>query len=178
MSGEDLTSERGPGDLDGNVAVFCGHMFNSGSEAEAILTQKVCAQLDNLKIAVGYGPLACGADIVIAEQLLARGAQLNVVLPFSESGFFQESVLCGGQEWLSRYEACRDQAASVNFATPSDYVGDDNQFAYNTLYAMGLAVLRAQKHGCEAVQIAVVSDALASFSTTVLAGTKADMRLW
>ena len=178
MSGEDLTSERGPGDLDGNVAVFCGHMFHSGSQAETILAQQVRAQLDNLKIAVGYGPLACGADIVIAEQLLARGAQLNVVLPFSESDFIQESVLCGGREWLSRYEACRDRAASVNFATPSDYVGDDNQFAYTTLYAMGLAVLRAQKHGCEAVQIAVVSDALASFSATGLAGTKADMRLW
>ena len=178
MNTGELTYPRMPDDLDGNVAVFCGHMFNSGSDAETILTQKVSAELNNLDIAVGYGPLACGADIVIAEQLLARGAQLNVVLPFAEPDFIQESVLCGGPDWLSRYEACRDQAESVNFATPSDYVGDDNQFAYNTLYAMGLAVLRAQKHGCKAIQIAVVSDAFSSLSKTGLAGTKADIRLW
>ena len=43
---------------------------------------------------------------------------------------------------------------------------------------MGLSILRAQKRGCEAVQIAVVSDSFASFSTTGIAGTKADMKLW
>ena len=162
----------------GNVAVYCGHMFNAGSEAEEALKKRVHDELERLDIAVGYGPLACGADIVIAEALIERGAELNVVLPFSEPDFIAESVLSGGEAWGPRYHACRDAAATINFATPSDYVGDDNQFAYNTLYAMGLAVLRSQKRECEAVQLAVVSDNFASFSSTGLAGTKADMRLW
>lgn len=165
-------------DKRGNVAVFCGHMFNHGSEAETDLARRVQAELDRLDIAVGYGPLACGADIVIAEALLERGAELNVVLPFAQEDFIAFSVKCGGDAWLPRYLACRDAATSVNFATPSAYVGDDNQFAYNTLYAMGLAVLRSQELGCEAFQIAVVSDKFKSFSTTGLAGTQADMRLW
>ncbi len=162
----------------GNIAVYCGHMFNTGSEAETELSERIIGELAEQDISVGYGPLACGADIVIAEALLERGAELNVVLPFAEADFIKESVLCGGEDWLPRYEACRDAAASISFATPSDYVGDDNQFAYNTLYAMGLAVLRSEKRACDAIQIAVVSDKVASFSSTGLAGTAADMKLW
>ncbi len=162
----------------GNVAVFCGHMFNTGSEAETKLAQRIAEVLEEQDIAIGFGPLACGADIVIAEELLARGAELNLVLPFAEHDFIEESVLCGGEDWLPRYDACRKAAKTINFATPSDYVGDDNQFAYNTLYAMGLAVLRSKERNCNAVQIAVVSDKFASFSNTGIAGTKADMKLW
>ncbi|MEM1133724.1 MAG: adenylate/guanylate cyclase domain-containing protein [Pseudomonadota bacterium] len=162
----------------GNVAVFCGHMFNAGSTAEIALKERVEDVLNRLDIAIGFGPLACGADIVIAEALLARGAELHVVLPFAEEDFIAESVLSGGSEWLERYKTCRENAASFNLATASTYVGDDNQFAYNTLYAMGLASLRATERGCKAVQIAVVNDELASLSLTGIAGTKADMRLW
>lgn len=162
----------------GNVAVFCGHMFNAGSEAEGKLAARIAEVLEEQEISVGFGPLACGADILIAEALLDRGAELNLVLPFAETDFIEESVMCGGKDWLERYNACRKAAKTINFATPADYVGDDNQFAYNTLYAMGLAVLRAQKRNCNAVQIAVVSDQFASFSNTGIAGTKADMKLW
>lgn len=165
-------------DKSGNVTVFCGHMFNAGSDAEVALAQRVRDELERLDISVGYGPLACGADIVIAEALLERGAELNVVLPFAEEDFIAVSVDCGGPDWLARFEACRDGATSVNFATPGAYVGDDNQFAYNTLFAMGLAALRAQEMNCSAFQLAVVSDSFKSFSTTGIAGTQADMRLW
>jgi class 3 adenylate cyclase len=178
MVAEILEKASAEAETGGNVAVFCGHMFNAGSEAEKALAKRVAAELDRLDIAVGYGPLACGADIVIAELLLARGAELNVVLPFAEEDFIAESVTSGGQDWLERYYVCRNAAKTISFATPSEYVGDDNQFAYNTLYAMGLSVLRAQKRGCKAYQIAVVSDEFASFSLTGKAGTKADMKLW
>jgi len=162
----------------GNVAVFCGHMFSEGSSAEDVLAARVVKELDRLDISVAFGPLACGADIVIAEAVLKRGAQLNVVLPFAERDFIKASVLCGGPGWLARFEACRDAASSLGFATSGDYVGDDNQFAYCTLHAMGLAILRAREMACDAYQISVVSDEFVSFSATGIAGTKADMRLW
>ena len=160
------------------VAMFCGHMFNAGSEAEQELAARVAASIAKHDVAVGYGPLACGADILIAEALLAAGRELQVVLPFREDDFIAESVLCGGEEWLPRFRACRDAASGVHFATPSAYVGDDNQFAYNSRYAMGLATLRARLDGCRALQLAVVSDRIASLSATGLAGTVADIRLW
>jgi len=160
------------------IAMFCGHMFNTDAEAEAALTERIDHALTKHGVTVGYGPLACGADILIAEALLARGCELQVVLPFAEEDFIAESVVSGGEGWLPRYRACRDAAAEVRFATPNAYVGDDNQFAYNSRYAMGLVHLRAQMEGCDTVQLAVVSDKVASLSVTGLAGTVADIKLW
>ena len=71
------------------MAVFCGHMFNAHSEAEQALAKRVADTLDELDVAVAFGPLACGADIVIAEAVLARGAELHVVLPFAEQDFIE-----------------------------------------------------------------------------------------
>lgn len=160
------------------VVVYCGHMFNSGSAEEPLLAGRIAEALDRLDAGAGFGPLACGADLLIAEALLARGAALHVVLPFAEEDFIAESVLCGGEDWLPRYHACRDAAASLHFATPGAYVGDDNQFAYNTQFAMGLAALKAEARGTRAVQVAVVSNKFRSLSRTGLAGTVADIGLW
>ena len=160
------------------IAIYCGHMFRAGGTAEAELAERIRAQIETQNFTIGFGPLACGADILVAEALLKFGAELNVVLPFAEDDFLRESVLCGGEAWLPRYEACRDAAHSVHFATPGDYVGDDNQFAYNTHLAMGLAALRAQEDGVDAVQIAVVSDKVHSFSATGIAGAQADIAIW
>lgn len=161
-----------------HVVVYCGHMFTAGGAEEPALATRVAEAIDRLDARVGFGPLACGADLLIAEALLARGAELNVVLPFAEEDFIAESVLCGGEAWLARYHACRDAAAALHFATPGAYVGDDNQFAYNTRLAMGLAALRAQQDGIAAVQLAVISDKFRSLSKTGLAGTLADIGMW
>ena len=168
-----MTRSRDPA-----IALYCGHMFASGSTAETDLAAQIAAEISAHGVRIGYGPLACGADILIAEAILAAGGELNVVLPFAVDDFIAESVTCGGDEWLERYHACMDAAASVHFATPGAYVGDDNQFAYNTRLAMGLAVLRSQKEGMEAVQLAVISDKFHSFSATGIAGTVADIGLW
>ncbi|MEP2552211.1 MAG: adenylate/guanylate cyclase domain-containing protein, partial [Marinomonas sp.] len=162
----------------GTIASYCGHMFSAGSAAETALAGEIAAAISDNAIRIAYGPLACGADILIAEAILEAGAELNVVLPFAADDFIRESVLCGGEEWLPRYHACMERAASVHFATSGAYVGDDNQFAYNTRLAMGLAVLRSQELPLEPVQLAVVSDKFKSYSLTGLAGTVADIALW
>lgn len=158
--------------------MFCGHMFNAGSQAERELAARVADAIADHDVRVGYGPLACGADIVIAEALLAAGRELQAVLPFCEEDFIAESVVSGGADWLPRYHACLKRAAGVHFATPGAFVGDDNQFAYNSRYAMGLAALRAQIDGAARLQLAVVSDKIASLSATGIAGTVADIKLW
>lgn len=162
--------------------MYCGLMFNADADAEKVLRERIDKAIADHDVTIGYGPLACGADILIAEALLERGAELNVVLPFQEEDFIAESVLCGGKEWLERYHACRNAAKRIYFATPGAYVGDDNQFAYNSRYAAGLVALRAQGFDGEesrsTVQLAVVSDKFASLSTTGLAGTNADVRMW
>lgn len=160
------------------IVVYCGHMFNSGSTEEPLLAARIAGELDRLGATIGFGPLACGADMLVAEALLARGGELHLVLPFAEEDFIAESVLCGGEDWLPRYHACRQAATAVHFATPGAYVGDDNQFAYNTRLALGLGALKAKALGTEAVQLAILSDKFRSLSKTGLAGTVADIGIW
>jgi class 3 adenylate cyclase len=153
-------------------------MFVDGSAGAPQLADRVTALMSQLDPSDGYGPLACGGDILIAEALLARGAKLHVVLPFAEDDFIEQSVLCGGEAWLQRYQACRAAASSIHFATSGAYVGDDNQFAYGTRMGMGLAALRSRQTGGEALQVAILDHSAKSFSRTGRAGTSADTRVW
>jgi class 3 adenylate cyclase len=160
------------------VLNYSGQMFVAGCPNEAPLRGRIEARIAELDPREAFGPLACGADILIAETILERGGAIHVVLPFCEDDFIVQSVLCGGDAWLPRYQACRARCASIHFATPGQYVYDDNQFAYCSRLAMGLAALRAQALDTDAVQLAVISPAAASFSLTGLAGTAADIRIW
>ena len=160
------------------VVVYSGHMFEAGGAEEPALAGRVAETLASLDATEAFGPLACGGDILVAEAMHAKGGKVHVVLPFAEDDFIAQSVLCGGDGWLSRYRQCREAAASLHFATPGAYVNDDNQFAYATRLAMGLAALRARELGSEAVQVAILDKTAKSFSKTGLAGTNADTAAW
>ena len=153
-------------------------MFAEACPNEASLHARIEAAVADLGPTEAFGPLACGADILIAETVLSHGGALHVVLPFCEEDFIAQSVLCGGEGWLSRYRECRARCASIHFATPGQYVDDDNQFAYGSRLAMGLAALTAHEIEGEAVQLAVISTSATSFSKTGLAGTSADIAIW
>ena len=156
------------------VAHYCGHMFGADPAAEAPIRAALEALLDAEGIGFAYGALACGADIILAEALLARGVELHVVLPFEEQDFLLQSVRPGGEEWEARYRACRDRAASTVFASPMAFFGNPAQYGYASRTAMGLARLRAEHLGAEALQIAIW-DGIASDGP---AGTGADVASW
>ena len=161
-----------------SVLVYSGQMFEAHRPSEPALQQRIASAVDKLGPSEAFGPLACGADILIAETILARGGMLHVVLPFCEEDFIEQSVRCGGESWVERYRRCRERCDSIHFATPGQYVDDDHQFAYCSRLAMGLASLRAREIGREAVQLAVISSSSRTFSKTGLAGTAADIRVW
>lgn len=156
------------------VAHFCGHMFAADEPAEARLKAAIDAALEEEKIGFAYGALACGADILFAEAVLARGVELHVVLPFEEEDFLAQSVRPGGGSWEARYRACATRAASVTFASEMGYFGEPAQFGYGGRMAMGLSRLRAQHLGAEAVQLALWDGAPGQGP----AGTAADVAAW
>lgn len=61
----------------------------------------------------GYGALAAGADIMIAEALVGQGAELHIVLPIIPSQFKAVSVDPFGPDWSARFDALFDTAATV-----------------------------------------------------------------
>ena len=156
------------------VAHFSGHMFASDEAAEARLRDEIDQILETENIGFVYGALACGADLLVAEAALDRGAELHVVLPFEEEDFHAQSVQPGGEGWLPRYRACKARAASVTVASLMEYFGDPAQYGYGSRMAMGLARLRAHHLGAEPVQLAVW-DGKASDGP---AGTGADVAAW
>ena len=156
------------------VIHFCGHMFRDGWPVEGELRQAIDAILDETGALIAYGPLACGADILIAEAILERGGELHAVMPFAEEDFLRTSVRLGGPEWEPRYLRARDAAASVTFATQIQHSDDDELFAYCSKLVMGLARLRAGVMQSEVFQLALWDGRTANG----VAGTAADCVEW
>jgi len=64
-------------------------------------------------VGFGFGALAAGSDIWIAEALIERGAELHAVLPCSKDAFRDVSVGAIGEHWLPRFDRLIEQAATV-----------------------------------------------------------------
>jgi len=138
------------------VAMFCGNIFVPDPELEARLAAEVRDVIARENIGFAYGALAAGSDILIAEQLLDAGCEVDVILPFTEADFMAQSVAPGGDEWVRRYVRCKQRAASLTVASNMSYVGEMMQFAYGSKVTMGMARLRARHLNGEAIQIAIV----------------------
>lgn len=125
------------------ILFYSGHLFVEDAVLEAAVAARIDVALAASETAIAYGALACGADILFAEAVLRRGAELHVVLPFITEDFIAESVLPGGDGWLPRFEAALAAAKSVTFASEAAYIGDPEQYQHGNSLAMGMAVLRA-----------------------------------
>ncbi len=144
------------------VIHYTGHMLPTGAGDatarlvfERRLAERVRAILDQRPIGHGHGSLACGADIIVAEVLLERGAQLHVVLPFDAESFKRRSVRAGGPGWAERFDRCLAAAASVTYTADRAYPSDDLDFRCAAHRAMGRALLQADQFDGEAAQLAV-----------------------
>src|SRR5262249_9596991 len=142
--------------------------------AEAVVAARISELLAERSVGFGYGSLAAGADILFAEALVARRAQLHVLLPFRLDDFISESVRPAGEPWVRRFEACLANAKSVRYATADDPLGDDTLYVYCSRVAMGLAVLTSQHLFAPIEQIAVFDGS----PTLGTVGTAIDVGIW
>jgi tetratricopeptide (TPR) repeat protein len=162
------------------VMHYSGHMISPPgqpgrfpADAEATVARQIEARLAAHDVGFGFGSLACGADILMAEALIKRGAEVHVVLPFSIEDFRKESVTRGSDGWLGRFDRCLENAADVTYATTDQYLGDQVLFAHASRLAMGLALLRASNLDAEVFQLAVWDGGRGG-----AAGTGADVTAW
>jgi len=159
------------------VFMFCGHMMpEPNPSAESKLASRVRAVLAEENARVGYGALASGADIVIAEELLRCGGELNVVLPFEQTAFLEQSVHPAGAGWGARFSECLSQARTVTMATDMPFMNDASQFSYGSLICMGMARLRAEHLRADVLQLAVWDGITAQENDP--AGTAVDVANW
>jgi class 3 adenylate cyclase len=156
------------------VLHYCGHMFGASGSDEARIRAAVDAVLEEEEPGFAYGALACGSDIIAAEALLDRGVELNVVMPFEEQDFLEQSVRPGGPDWETRFRTCLRRAKRVVHASPMAYFGNPDQYGYSSRMAMGLAVLRAEHLAAEPIQLAIWD----GVPPEGPAGTGADVLAW
>lgn len=103
------------------VALFSGHMIDKpGRRAprfppfkEPIALLAITKALD--EIGVGSKDLcicsgACGGDLLFAEAALARGAKLELFIPFEEPQFLERSVTFAKNNWRERFMAVKARA--------------------------------------------------------------------
>ncbi len=101
------------------VMFFCGPLAREEVDDGALpldrLVKEVDRLLDERSIAWAYGALASGADIVIAERLIAAGVELNIYLPLPPHEFLKFSVHIGGPAWRERFVRCMRAASSIEW---------------------------------------------------------------
>lgn len=140
------------------IVHYTGHPFGPGeltAATEPDLARAIAAEFESARVGVAFGSLAAGSDILIAEACLERGIEINLVFPFGIEEFKAVAVRPGGRDWLRRFDEAFARAASVTFATDSDFVADDSLFTYSAELAMGKAILRGRYVDANVAQIAV-----------------------
>jgi hypothetical protein len=130
-------------------------LFYSGRHLAALPDGALAALLEEEAIGFGYGGLAAGSELVVAEALLARGAQLHVVLPGDAAGFAAALVDPHGADWRARFDAALAAAESVEYVRPLDTAPDARLAALAEEIALGAAMLNAERLMGEAVALRV-----------------------
>jgi len=140
---------------------FAGHMgIADGGASEAQLKTLLEQQLGAHPVGFAWGALAAGADIIIAEALVAAGAALNVVLPCPPAQFEAQSVAPAGPAWAARFHALIGNAVSVRIAADSaTSVHDPLATAHAGDLAIGGALSNAAQLASGAAQLIVFDDA-------------------
>jgi hypothetical protein len=137
---------------------FSGHL-GIAETASSDLREKVDRVLSDLNVGFGYGALAAGADIIIAEALIARGAELHLVLPASVEDFCRLSVDPYDQGWRARFDACFGAATTVRIAARLEAEPfEPLATALASDLAMGSALLNARRLESKAVQLLVIDE--------------------
>ncbi|WP_375460712.1 tetratricopeptide repeat-containing protein [uncultured Enterovirga sp.] len=119
------------------------------------LAGKVEASLREAGVGFGIGTLWTTGALVMAEQVLTRGAELHLVLPLSEADYLSYFGNRSPPEEVARRRSCLAQAATVTSATSDGDFPDPDLVAYAALIARGLARTRARRLSTECLAIEV-----------------------
>lgn len=113
------------------VLLFSGHMIDAPGRtpprfpAEKIPAAAACISSTLCELKAGADDLAltqgaCGGDILFAEACLHQGVKLQLLQPFTEAEFIQNSVTPYAGDWLQRYQTIRQNLAHPPLAAPAE----------------------------------------------------------
>ena len=107
--------------------------------------------LDEEDVGFGYGALAAGAEIAVAEALLARGAELHVILPSDAASFAARFVDPFGPTGAAGSTPRSRRPRRSSMVRPLQVPPDGRMAALAHEVALGAAMLNAERLMGEAV---------------------------
>ncbi|WP_332658743.1 tetratricopeptide repeat-containing protein [Brevundimonas sp.] len=146
---------------------FAGHM---GVVDSPDLRARIDAILAEERIGFAWGALAGGADVIVAEAVLARGAELHLVLPAPAAVFRAESAAPLGGDWPRRFDAVLARATSVRVVEPGLAATTMLHIRLAAEIAMGRAAMKAASLASEAVQLLLTDPESATSATSLIGG--------
>ena len=138
----------------GNLASLA-HIRQSDPEAGS----QIADIISKNRIGAGYGALAVGADILIAEALLSENCELHVVLPCVPDLFVSFAVEPYGHSWAKRFQHCLDAATTTTFATQDKTLSCHRAIDLASTVAMGRAIEYADLFSTRAIQLTLSAGA-------------------
>ncbi len=150
----------------GSVVTFSGHMIDSPERSKAghsprfpnspelidAVAGEIRRKLDDLNAKVGFCSLACGGDLLFAQAMLARHAELHLILPYDEHDFLRTSVNFGQstgpwRKWRAMFDDVLDRvpASRVRYATQEPFLGSNELYQFSNCVRQGLTVMRARE---------------------------------
>jgi hypothetical protein len=92
--------------------------------------------------AEGISGLACGGDLLFAEEWLKTGRPLHAYLPREEEDFLDESVRFAGEEWVDSFRHVTADPNLVLIGPDDEMLDLDDPHTANNLRMLDAAVLR------------------------------------
>jgi len=135
---------------------FSGHMSFKADSPAGELSEHMARMIAEERIGFGFGALAAGADIIIAQALLDAGAELHAILPGGVKAFAARSVDPFGAAWRTRFDAVLERAETVRPVRPEGVPPDETIIDTASTIAMGLAIKHARGLESEAIQCLVI----------------------
>jgi hypothetical protein len=132
---------------------FAGHIALAAGDGA--IEGEIRALIKAERVGFGFGALAAGADILIAEALLDVGAELHLVLPAARDVFREYSVARFGGDWSARFDAIVESAASVREFGRGGAPMSQPALQWAAEIAMGKAAMQAEVLMTEAIQLLV-----------------------
>lgn len=159
----------------GRAVFYCGRMFEADARIEEAIRAEIRAFLASGPVAAAFGSLACGSDILIAEEMIAHGVPLFAYLATPPEVFFESSVRIGGPAWKARFEACLRAATEVHVVSEPFHAEEPLAHALTSRIGMGMAARHAAQNLGEPCQLAILGGADVAGRE---AGTNADIERW
>jgi hypothetical protein len=132
------------------ILLFSGHMVDRPDRTRprfpanrvAAAGRAIHGELDRLGVGAGDRAVTSGAsggDLLFALDCLARGAAIEIYLPYPRDRFVQSSVLPAGTRWLAMFdEVIAHPLTVLNVMPPADDDAEDG----NAYARCNLAMLR------------------------------------